>query len=76
MHLHNNDGIRDTHLFLEDGSADIRAIAKALCRLRYEGILTIESAPGYQFPCYGEQADEGILRTLHYLKKCLADAKE
>ncbi len=66
MHLHNNDGVKDTHLFLEDGEMDVGAVAHALKRIDYDGILTIESAPGYQFPCYGDDADDGILKTYAY----------
>lgn len=68
MHLHNNDGLRDMHLFLEDGEMDISAVAQALREIDYRGVLTIESAPGYQFDCYGKDADEGILRTYGYWK--------
>lgn len=71
MHLHNNDGVKDTHLFLEDGPLDIPMIARVLRDFGFDGILTIESAPGYQFPCYGEEADEGILRTYAYWRRCL-----
>ena len=70
MHLHNNDGVKDAHLFLEDGIMDVGAVADALHRIGYEGIVTIESAPGYQFPCYGDEADEGILKTYAYWKSC------
>ncbi len=66
MHLHNNDGLQDLHLFLEDGTLDISAVAAALHALRYEGILTIESAPGYQFPCVYPESDERILATRDY----------
>ncbi len=72
MHLHNNDGVKDTHLFLEDGTADVKAIAKAICDFGYEGIVTIESAPGYCFACYGDDADSGILRTLDTWKKAVS----
>ena len=70
MHLHNNDGIHDVHWFLEQGSLDIFAVAKALQAWGYGGILTIESAPGYKFACYGEEADRGILRTAAYWQRC------
>lgn len=69
IHLHNNDGVDDTHLFLEDGAADIAQVAKAIRDFGFGGIVTIESAPGYRFPCYGKEADDGILRTLAYWKK-------
>lgn len=64
MHLHNNDGEHDTHRFLPDGALDMAAFAEALRTVGYDGYLTIESAPGYQFPCYGAEADAGILRDL------------
>lgn len=69
MHLHNNDGTRDIHLFLEDGEMDISAVAKALRAIDYQGVLTIESAPGYQFDCYGAEADERIMQTYAYFQK-------
>ncbi len=70
IHLHNNDGERDMHWFLPDGPLDIKAIARVLRDTGFDGVLTIESAPGFQFPCYGKEADEGILKTLDYWKKC------
>lgn len=70
MHLHNNDGVRDLHWFLEQGSLDIPAVAVALREWGFDGVLTIESAPGYKFACYGSEADEGILRTASYWRRC------
>ncbi len=70
MHLHNNDGIHDVHWFLEQGSLDIPAVAGALQARGFDGVLTIESAPGYKFACYGQAADEGILGTAAYWKRC------
>ncbi len=66
MHLHNNDGVQDIHLFLEDGIMDMSAVAEAVRDMGFEGVLTIESAPGYKFDCFGEAADEGILKTAAY----------
>lgn len=71
IHLHNNDGVNDLHWFLEQGELNIRAVADALKDLQYDGILTIESAPGYRFECRGNDADEGILRTFSYWKSLL-----
>lgn len=68
MHLHNNDGSDDLHLFLEDGTLDMKMIAHVLEDLNYDGIITIESAPGYRFACVGDMADEGIVKTLNYWK--------
>ena len=70
MHLHNNDGVDDLHWFLEQGSMDVSAVAKALQEMGFEGVLTVESAPGFRFECRGKDADEGIGRTLEYWKKC------
>ncbi len=70
MHLHNNDGVRDVHWFLEQGSLDIPAVSEALRVWGFDGVLTVESAPGYQFACYGQEADEGILRTAAYWRRC------
>ena len=70
MHLHNNDGVNDLHWFLEDGVFDIPAVAAALKALHYDGILTVESAPGFRFECRGTAADEGIRRTLAYWEAC------
>ena len=68
MHLHNNDGVDDLHWFLEQGSLDVPAVAKALKEIGFEGVLTVESAPGFRFECRGKDADEGILRTVAYWK--------
>ncbi len=70
IHLHNNDGQNDLHWFLPDGPLDMQDIARVLRDIGFDGILTIESAPGFQFPCYGQQADEGILKTLDHWKTC------
>ena len=68
MHLHNNDGVEDVHWFLEQGEMDIPAVAKALREMGFNGVLTVESAPGFRFECRGKDADEGILRTVAYWK--------
>ena len=70
MHLHNNDGVEDVHWFLEQGEMNIPAVAKALKEIGFEGVLTVESAPGFRFACRGKDADEGIGRTLEYWKRC------
>ena len=70
MHLHKNDGVEDVHWFLEQGEMDIPAVAKALREMGFNGVLTVESAPGFRFECRGKDADEGIGRTLEYWKKC------
>ena len=70
MHLHNNDGVSDVHWFLEQGSMDVPAVAKALQARGFDGVLTVESAPGFRFECRGKDADEGIKRTLNYWKTC------
>ena len=66
MHLHNNDGIHDLHWFLEEGEMDVPAFARALREVGFDGVLTVESAPGFKFECRGKDADEGIQRTLSY----------
>ena len=71
IHLHNNNGEDDTHLFLEDGTLEIECIAELLKNREYDGVLTIESAPGYQFECAGADADNGILKTYSYWKNLL-----
>lgn len=70
MHLHNNDGVEDVHWFLEQGEMDIPAVAKALKEMEFNGVLTVESAPGFRFECRGKDADEGIRKTLDYWKTC------
>ena len=70
IHLHNNDGEKDLHLFLEQGVLDIPMIARVVRDLDFRGVLTIESAPGYKFECSGDEADEGILKTFDYWKEC------
>lgn len=70
IHLHNNDGAGDLHNFLEVGTIDMQAIADILKEMNYEGIVTIETVPrlaGYFYP----EADEKILETFAYWKKCI-----
>ena len=68
MHLHNNDGARDLHNFLEDGTMDVDEAAAAIYDFGFDGVMTIESAPGYTFECFGKDADDGIMRTFEYWK--------
>ena len=68
LHLHNNDGRGDLHRFLTDGLIDYAMIARLLRDIGFDGTLTFESAPGYTFKCYGEDADIGILKTVEYWK--------
>ena len=69
LHLHNNDGRDDLHNFLDDGTLDIKMIANVLNELNYEGIVTIESAPGFRFECESKQRDERIINDLKYWSK-------
>ncbi len=63
IHMHSNDGVRDLHWFLQEGMVDTPMVAGVLKKLGYSGIVTIESAPGYMFPCAGADADAGIAQT-------------
>lgn len=71
VHLHNNDGKEDLHYFLEDGTLNMDIIAKVLKTVSFDGVVTIESAPGFKFKCEGSEADEGINKTYSYWKECL-----
>ena len=75
MHLHNNDGVRDLHQFLDDGTLDIDEVAAAIYNFGFEGVVTIESAPGYTFKCYGKDADDGIMKTFEYWKSAFDRAR-
>lgn len=70
IHLHNNDGLRDMHYFLDDGTLDIKMIADVLKTIGFDGVLTIESAPGFVFPCAYPESDERILQTYKIWKEC------
>lgn len=74
MHLHNNDGVDDVHWFLENGVLDIEMIAGVLREIGYDDVLTLESAPGFRFPCAGQAADDGIDRTIAFWKEILSRA--
>lgn len=69
VHLHNNDGINDMHYFFDDGTLDIKMIADILREISFDGILTIESAPGFKFKCVYPESDERILETYALWKK-------
>ena len=60
IHLHQNDGTEDIHQFLEDGAVDIPAIARVLKEIEFEGIVTLECAPGYRFECKYPESDRKI----------------
>lgn len=69
IHLHNNDGKEDKHYFLEDGTLKIEIIADVLRRVGFNGVLTIESAPGFSFKCEYPESDLRINETYSYWKK-------
>lgn len=66
VHLHNNDGFKDMHYFLEDGTLDISIIAQVLKEINYDGVVTVESAPGYMFECKYPESDKRILENVKY----------
>ena len=68
IHLHNNDGKDDLHLFLEDGAMEMAEVAHALRDFGFDGVLTLESAPGYRFPCPALESDLRIQGTFAYWK--------
>ena len=69
IHLHNNDGINDMHYFLDDGTLDIKMIASVLKEVDFDGILTIESAPGCVFECVYPESDKRILESYALWKR-------
>ncbi len=71
VHLHSNDGVRDLHWFLQDGMVDTPMVARVLKKLNFHGIVTIESAPGYMFQCAGQDADDGIAKTIALWRSAL-----
>lgn len=71
IHLHNNDGKEDLHYFLEDGTLDMKMIADVVKNISFEGVVTIESAPGFKFKCEKADADQRVNNTFVYWKKCL-----
>jgi sugar phosphate isomerase/epimerase len=58
------------HYFLDDGTLDIKMIADVLKTIGFDGVLTIESAPGFVFPCAYPESDERILQTYKIWKEC------
>ena len=71
IHLHQNDGVSDTHNFLDNGCIEMKTIARVLKTVQFDGILTIESAPGYRFECKGEAADQGIQESFKLWKNLM-----
>ena len=70
IHLHQNNGISDQHYFLKDGCIDVPMIAELLHSIQFDGILTLECAPGYRFECKNEAADQGIMDSYSYWLQC------
>lgn len=66
IHLHNNDGADDLHYFLDEGTLDISVIADVLKTIDYQGIVTIESAPGFRFECDPAESDRRICASVDY----------
>ena len=73
VHLHNNDGINDMHYFFDEGTLDIEMIADVLREISFDGILTIESAPGFKFKCVYPESDKRILKTYALWKNICAN---
>lgn len=71
IHLHNNNGVDDLHYFFDEGTLDMQIIANVLKDLKYDEILTIESAPGFKFECRFPESDERIIKTFEYWKSLL-----
>ena len=74
IHLHNNDGVTDSHGFIEDGTIDMQMMADVLTKIGYDGIITIESVPRLQ-GCVYPESDARILKTFEIWKSHLANAE-
>lgn len=61
LHLHNNNGLKDEHELLWNGTIDYRAIIRLLKERGYDGIFTIESVPAWH-GFTGSDADAEILK--------------
>lgn len=59
LHLHNNDGVKDLHDLLLNGTICWPQIVKILKKRAYNGIFTIESVPGWH-GLVGGEADKAI----------------
>ncbi|MBR4081461.1 MAG: sugar phosphate isomerase/epimerase [Clostridia bacterium] len=66
IHLHNNDGVQDMHYFLGDGALDVQGVLRAIKAFGFDGVMTIESAPGFMFECVYPESDRRILDTIGY----------
>ena len=47
LHVHNNDGLRDQHQHLGQGTLPVAAAGKTLGAMKFDGISTIEFVPGW-----------------------------
>ena len=73
IHLHNNNGVEDLHCFLDDGNLDMKMIANVLKHIGFDGVLTIESAPGLKFQCAYSESDRRILENYELWKNLIGD---
>ncbi|MBC7287722.1 MAG: sugar phosphate isomerase/epimerase [Armatimonadetes bacterium] len=48
VHVHDNDGQRDSHLFPGDGNTSFGPVFAALVRTGFQGVVTLEAAPNCQ----------------------------
>ena len=74
IHLHNNNGEKDMHSFLEEGRIRMDAVAYALKAIGYEGIVTVESVPGKAYSGRRSESDTRILETTAYWQNILREA--
>jgi sugar phosphate isomerase/epimerase len=58
VHLHDNDGTRDAHAPLGEGNVDFGEVAAALKTVGFDGVATVEIAPGL----HGASPDEELPR--------------
>ena len=65
LHLHNNDGVKDMHDMMWNGTMDYAAVAAQLHRAHFDGVFTIESVPGWH-GMTGNDADAAIFRCRDY----------
>ncbi len=70
VHIHDNDGLRDTHEApkLEGDKIDWKEVRRAMHEVGYEGVINFEVGGKY----YGAFPDGGPPRALSYFVKCAA----
>lgn len=75
IHVHNNDGIKDCHDSILNGTANYEEIIKILYKLEFDGFVDFELVPELHNK-YGAEAEKMLLEDFEFWKNIRRNVKE